>query len=132
MSARPGWRLLAETGIDLVIASLHLRIRRFERVVRRQAGTAGAAPIASDEAAMLARALKAWDRRLPWRTQCFEQGLAAAAYLRRRGLAATLHYGARGQNEQLQAHVWVMSGDVPVVGCENAADYRELARYPAD
>lgn len=80
---------------------------------------------------MLERALKTWARRLPWRTQCFEQGLAAIHYLRRRGFAATLHYGSRGSGHALEAYVWVTSGEAQVVGCDFARNFRELRRFPA-
>lgn len=126
---RPSYRLLAEVGVDLAMATLALRLRPFETVMAR-IGTTDADAIDPAEAKMLARALRAWDRRLPWRTRCFEQGLAAMRYLARHGHAATLHYGARGAGQELEAHVWVTSGGVDVVGTENAADFRVLSRFP--
>jgi hypothetical protein len=62
---------------------------------------------------------------------CFEQGLAAFALLRWRGLDTTLHYGAATIDGELKAHVWVTSGDAEVMGCENKEDYGLLARFPA-
>jgi hypothetical protein len=29
------------------------------------------------------------------------------------------------------AHTWVKADERPVVGCENASDFTELARFPA-
>lgn len=126
---RPTYSLLAEIGIDLVVAYAALRLRPFDALVARL-GTAHRRPIAPREAAMVARALNAWDRRTPFRTRCFEQGLAAMRYLARHGYAGTLHYGARGAGPDLKAHVWVTSGAVDVVGHEIAGDYRVLATYP--
>lgn len=130
---RPGPKILIETLLALTWATARLRLQSFETVmaalpVRSAPGEA----ITSDDAAQLSRAFKAWERRLPFRTKCFEQGLAAMAILRRRGHAATLFYGARGAGDALEAHVWVTSGDVPVVGGEDASEFRELARYPAE
>lgn len=130
---RPGPKILAETLIALTWASARLRMRSFEKLMAAlPTRDAPRSAISSEDAVELARALKAWDRRLPFRTKCFEQGLAAMQVLRRRGHLATLHYGARGTGEALEAHVWVTSGDVPVVGCEIAKDFRELARFPPE
>lgn len=133
MTRRPGPAILVETGLALGWASARLRLQPFETLMASMtARPAVRGPVEREDAAMLARALRAWDRRLPWRTMCFEQGLAAMRILRRRGHEATLHYGARGAGDMLEAHVWVTSGDVPLVGCEIAAEFRELRRFPAD
>jgi hypothetical protein len=71
-------------------------------------------------------------RRVPWRAKCFEQGLAAQWMLGRRRIFSTLHYGvAQGEDRGLIAHVWLSSGSLDVVGCENKDDFSELARFPA-
>jgi hypothetical protein len=68
--------------------------------------------------------------RVPWRTVCFQQGLAAQFMLRRRGVPSVLYYGAamdcRGE---LSAHVWIRDGDVDVIGCEMASRYALLAMF---
>jgi hypothetical protein len=123
--------LLAEAGVAIIVASLAVRIVPF-RALGERMSRGIAAPAAADGETVywLRRAMLAWARRLPWRTLCFEQGLAAFAMLRRRGLAATLHYGAATIDGELKAHVWVMSGKTEVVGCENKEDYGLLARFP--
>jgi hypothetical protein len=123
--------LLAEAGAAIIVASLAVRIVPL-RALAERLSRGIAAPAAADGETVywLRRAMLAWARRLPWRTLCFEQGLAAFAMLRRRGLAATLHYGAATIDGELKAHVWVMSGKTEVVGCENKEDYGLLARFP--
>jgi hypothetical protein len=122
--------LLAEAGVAVVAASLAVRLLSFrtlaERLSRAKAGNARAD---AETAYWLRRAILAWARRLPWRALCFEQGLAAQAMLRRRGLAATLHYGAATIDGELKAHVWVTSGRTEVIGCENKEDYGLLKRF---
>ena len=121
--------LRAEAGRDIVSASLSLRLRPFDRIVctlERPANNPAADP---DTAYWIRRAVSAWGRRLPWRAKCFEQGLAAAAMLGRRGLAYEVHYGAASTSDALTAHVWVTSGGIAVVGCENATDHTELAVF---
>jgi hypothetical protein len=71
-------------------------------------------------------------RKVPWRALCFEQGFAAQAMLRRRGIEAVMYYGAAASGaDQLSAHVWVRDGDTDVIGCENATQYAVLATFPA-
>jgi hypothetical protein len=51
--------------------------------------------------------------------------------LRRRGIDATLYYGAATLPQRgLMAHVWVKDGVEAVVGCQAANKYHILARYP--
>lgn len=77
-------------------------------------------------------AVQAAARRAPFRAVCLQQGLAAQAMLRRRGVPAVLHYGAAPHPEKgLQAHVWVTAGGLPVIGVEEAAGFAEVARFPA-
>lgn len=81
---------------------------------------------------MVRSAVSRCARKVPWRALCFEQGFAAQAMLRRRGIAAVLYYGAASNGtDTLSAHVWVRDGDTDVIGCENAANYAVLATFPA-
>ena len=78
-------------------------------------------------------AIAAASRRVPWRTMCFEQGLAAHLMLRRRGLPSVLYYGVAPNEEKgLVAHVWVRVGLTDIVGCEIAAQFAVLAIFPQD
>ena len=123
--------LLAEAGAAVLAASLAVRLMPFRYLAQRLSrGENGAAQADAETVYWLRRAVLAWARRLPWRALCFEQGLAAFALLRRRRLAATLHYGAATVGGELKAHVWVTSGKTEVVGCENKEDYGLLARFP--
>ena len=124
--------LLAEAGATIMLASLALRLVPFRTLARRLSRGLDSKKSADAETAYwLRRSVMAWARRLPWRTLCFEQGLAAFTLLRRRGLAATLHYGAATTGGELQAHVWVTSGATEVIGCESRENYGLLARFPA-
>lgn len=127
---RPSAILLAEVGAAMVIASVAIRIAPV-RTLGSWMGRQQPDRLASaEEIATLVRAIRAWSRRLPWRTMCFEEGLSAHWLLRRRRLASTLHYGAARIDGQLEAHVWVRSGNTDVTGCETAARYALLARFP--
>ncbi len=120
--------LLAEAGRDVAAASIAIRLRPFDRIVRALERPTVRPAADAETAYWVRRAVSAWGRRLPWRARCFEQGLAAVAMLRRRGYGYEVHYGA-ARGERLRAHVWVTSGGTPVIGCENAGDHAELAVF---
>jgi hypothetical protein len=76
-------------------------------------------------------AIGASARRMPWRTECFEKGLALHVLLRRRGVAAVLHYGLRqSEGFGLVAHVWVTVGSSVIMGGEGADTFSEVVRFP--
>ena len=122
--------LLAEAGLEILKATLAIRMRPFRKVAEQLDNPSADRPEADAETAYwVRRAVAAWGRRLPWRAKCFEQGLAAAWMLRSRGLAYDLHYGASKKDGDLTAHVWVTSGSTPVVGWENHEDFARLATF---
>jgi hypothetical protein len=68
---------------------------------------------------------------LPGNTSCFPLGIAAQAMCRKRGVGATLYYGAAILPEKgLSAHVWVLDGTQGIVGHRIASEYRIIARFP--
>ncbi len=131
------WRerlLLIEAALLLAASSAAIAWLPFRRVTRL-AGRAGRQPDPSAAAEpMIAEvrwAVSACGRFAPWRPVCFQHGLAAHWMLRRRGIASTLYYGASSDPERgIIAHVWIKSGDLPVIGCEEAGRYAVLATYP--
>lgn len=76
------------------------------------------------------RAIEYVAPRLPFRALCYQRGLAAQRMLRRRGIDAILHYGARQADHDLTAHVWVTVGPTIVIGGEARPGYVEVARFP--
>ena len=79
----------------------------------------------------VAWAVRCADRALPV-FNCFHRGLTAQGLLRARGVASTLHYGAaQSAGAGLYAHVWLVAGDLDVVGCETATEYGVLASFAA-
>jgi uncharacterized protein YjiS (DUF1127 family) len=130
--SRPPLLIIAEAGVVMIIASAAIRAVSFRRLAAAMGKQQSGAPATAEEIARLVRAVRAWSRRLPWRTMCFEEGLSVHWLLRRRGLASTLHYGAATIDDQLKAHVWVRSGGKEVTGCEVASQYALLARFPED
>ncbi|MCJ8191363.1 lasso peptide biosynthesis B2 protein [Sphingomicrobium aestuariivivum] len=132
MSENPVRRLPARVVIealgDHLAAAAALRSRPFEALVpTRQRHRPGAT---MEERDLIERATRGWARRLPWKTECFIQAIVAMRMLERRRRDVLLHYGTRRGVDGLEAHVWVSSGELPVVGHRNAHEFVEIARFP--
>ena len=130
MLPRALWPVFAEAGASILASSAAIRLISFRRLAGMLGGARAAPPASPSEITLIRRSVHAWSRRLPWRTMCFEEGVAAHWMLRPRGLASTLYYGAATIDGELKAHVWVKSGERDVVGSEIADDYAVLARFP--
>lgn len=136
------WRLapadrvaVTEALVTLAIASASIRLLPFRSVVRVLASSrprrASTNAFDERETRRVRWAIEAWSRRVPWRTVCFQKGLAMHMMLQRRGIASTLHYGVRTDQEKgLAAHVWVTENGQAVIGGEEAAGFTCLAIYP--
>jgi hypothetical protein len=124
--------LLIEAAYELALASASVALLPFRRAIVRGSTPLPAAHGRSATIETLVWAVEAAARRLPWRTVCIEQGLAAQRMLRRRGIDARLHYGARNDHSasKLEAHVWVTVDEVPVIGASEAARFAAIATYP--
>ncbi len=124
-------RLVAKAALMLTAASAAVACLPFRRAV-----ALGSVPLGKRQQAISADEIvwvvKAWARRMPWRTKCIEQGLAVQRLLRSAGIDARLHYGARhgAEGKALEAHVWVTVDGKPVIGGEEAGDFAEIASYP--
>ncbi|HEX9947616.1 MAG TPA: lasso peptide biosynthesis B2 protein, partial [Allosphingosinicella sp.] len=87
---RPGLSdapMLAEALAALTLASLAIALLPFRRVAAAASAPVRRAPRTDPEAVRRARsAVIGWARRVPWRTVCFQKGLAVHWMLRRRGI----------------------------------------------
>jgi Transglutaminase-like superfamily len=128
--------ILLEATLSLAVASLVIAVLPFRQVGRlagRSIGRPQPSPTARlRELKQIRWAIVVSAARVPWRAECFQQGLAAQFMLRRRGVPSMLHYGASLDNGSgLSAHVWVRDGDVDVIGGEIASRYAQLAAFPS-
>ena len=120
--------LFAEACAALSVASVAVRFWPFRWIVA-STRVSGRRQTALDPAP-IALAVRRASRRLPWRTVCFQEGLATHWMLRRRGAAAQLHYGVRSDADRLSAHVWVSLRGQPVIGEEQTDLHRCVATFP--
>ena len=128
---RREWRLLLQAIGGLAGANLLLVGRSFQDAVKFGAVPLGSRRTGADAEAIV-WAVRAASRRVPFRAKCIEQGIVAQRMMRRAGIDARLHYGARTgpDAKPLSAHVWVTVGGQAVIGGEEAAAFAELSSYP--
>lgn len=132
----PDRLLFAEALLSLAVARLAVVVLPF-RVLARHLGThMGESPRADDPAAEAPRrvawAVAAASRRVPWRSMCLEQGLAAKAMLRRRGIPNTLYLGvarALDPADSVDAHAWVRAGTLHVTGGRDQSRYAVVSTF---
>jgi hypothetical protein len=136
--AELSWRdrfLHLEVLLHLAVVSPAIRLLPFRlvgwlasRPVRRAESDSA---VQTQTIARIRWAIRRCAIRVPWTAVCFQQGLTAQLMLRRRGIDATLYFGAAMHpKEGLNAHVWVRVGGTDVIGTENAADFAVLAKFP--
>jgi hypothetical protein len=124
--------LLAEAVRELALAALTLKVRPFARVARDLTRPAGSAVVGDPD--LLSKrvrwAVLAASKRVPWRSVCFDQAIAAQRLLGRRGITADLVYGVRKSEQGLDAHVWLrLASGWIVVGGEQAGLFRPIALF---
>lgn len=125
--------MLAEALAALALASLAIAFLPFRRVAAFASPSAREPARTDAETVRRARsAITGWSRRVPWRTVCFQKGLALHWMLRRRGIPSVLLYGARRDGDGLAAHVWVDVEGETVIGGEEAPGFACLARFPSE
>lgn len=125
--------MLAEALAALALASLAIALLPFRRVAAAASAPARGPARTDSETVRRARsAIAGWSRRVPWRTVCFQKGLALHWMLRRRGIRSVLFYGARCDGDGMAAHVWVDVDGETVIGGEEAPRFSCLARFPPE
>ena len=134
-AASRGWLgnlLLIEAIVALAVAAAAIRFLSFQRAV-----SFGAVPLGEprENATALTEKLKwtveAGARIVPFRTVCFQQGLALQRMARRRGVDARLHYAiGKDETDRLAAHVWVSAGGHALIGEQHDNIFMTVATYP--
>ena len=120
-------RLVVEAAIRLTWGAAFARLSSFDSLIR--SGTVPLKAAKPAEPTAIAQAVRRAAAAMPFRAMCLEQGLACQAMLRARGIDARLNYGA-AVVDRLEAHVWVTVGEQVVIGGEEAARFRSVARFP--
>jgi hypothetical protein len=120
-------RLDLPTAIDLVLAGWQLALARVRlaRVDAASLVTDGTAPADEDTVDRIAFAVRAMGARVPWRSDCLVQALAAQHWLAAKAIGSTVHLGVKLCEAPLDAHAWLKVGDRIVLGGD-VGDYSEF------
>lgn len=134
--ARLDWRqrfLLLETVACLAAAAFAIKFLPFRRAILAGSVALQRQPPAKRSILIcqIRKNVQAIAARVPWRSVCLQQALAAQFMLRRRGVDARLHYGVANDRQGLHAHAWVTADDHDVVGGVEAVTFKKVATYPA-
>lgn len=125
-----GWLDIAQAVFELGGARLRLTADH-KRLLLAGTQDAATVPVSPAAAALIDRVAFAIPRaaaRVPWRSDCLVQALAARRWLERRGIGSRLRIGVRkDQSASLAAHAWLRAGDRIVVGGD-VADFTPLGQ----
>ena len=100
----------AATAIDVIFDELQLR-------PTDNAQDGGAKPLGPAELRRLSWAIAAAATRVPWRSDCLLQAMAAQRWLRRRHSGADFFVGVQKDPQgALSAHAWLQRGDLTITG----------------
>ncbi len=109
---------IIRAGFELGFARLRLRSRQAASAM--SAPAAEPDPLTPEQVAKVDRVAFVIPRvaaRLPWRSDCLVQALAAERWLTRNGVATTLTFGVpRDKPADFEAHAWLTAGGRVVTG----------------
>lgn len=84
----------------------------------------------ADFVRLLARLIPRVARRMPWRSDCLVQAMAARHWLASKGVSSRLHIGSRkGAEKGFEAHAWLTVGDLVVTGWD-IENFEQFAAFP--
>lgn len=120
-------RLDLPTALLLFRASWELALARrrlgnFDLTTLVTAGSGRSDPTVVDRIVFAVRAMGA---RVPWRSDCLVQALAAQQWLARHDIGSTVHLGVKSTAAPIDAHAWLKVGGRVVIGGD-VADYAEF------
>ncbi|MEO7248406.1 MAG: lasso peptide biosynthesis B2 protein [Novosphingobium sp.] len=115
------WLDLLRAAIELAYANRRLGAVRVSELALSLSGPdAQGAPLSLAQHALVSRVAFAVPRmgsRVPWRSDCLVQAMAAQRWLASVGLASELFIGARHDGaESIAAHAWLKVGAIVVTG----------------
>lgn len=123
------WLDLLRATLELTLARYRLGAEQPKQLLRRarQFSQPTETPdLPSDIPARVAFAIPRVAARVPWRSDCFIQAMAAQRWLQHKGIASTLTIGTRKDPlGGFQAHAWLTCNDVVITGGD-ISDYVPL------
>jgi hypothetical protein len=133
------WLLLVPSWVLLGLARALILARSFQRLShwlgRKADGLEPVRPVISPHqatrAVQIGRVIRMAARYTPWTSNCFPQAVVARVFLGLFGIPYALYFGLRRDltQSEMQAHAWVVAGDVPVTGGESFSRYTAVGVY---
>jgi len=126
------WRdqlLLARAGSTVLCTRLVLGLVPF-RVGRRMLRPRPTRHPANIDRDKLAWAVLASSHAVPGGRNCLVRAMALERMLRKRGLDAELHLGARGPADAFAAHAWIQRDGGVLIGGDDQDTYELLTKLP--
>ena len=124
----PGvWRDIAVAAWELALANIAFRRTPSGELPLLRTADADT-PLTAPQRALLERvayAVPIMGLRVPWRSDCVVQALAARRWLARGGTGSAICIGVRNNEEGFQAHAWLKVGERIVTGGD-ISTYAEL------
>jgi hypothetical protein len=126
--------LLLEALVWLGLARLAVTVLPFRRIAPHLGDHMAESPeeegAVVDDLPRVSWAVQAVSRRTPWESRCLVQAVAAQRMLRRRGIGSTLYLGvAKAGQTELEAHAWLRSGRVYLVGGQDRQRYKVVSSF---
>jgi hypothetical protein len=127
----PGvWRDIAIASWELALANWEFRRTPWGELALLLAAdmTEGSKALTALQRSLVERvayAVPIMGLRVPWRSDCVVQALAARRWLARRKIASSICIGVRKDEQGFQAHAWLRVGDRIVTGGD-ISSYSEL------
>lgn len=132
------WRDVAIASWELALANVAFRRTAPSELplLSRGSGLDGGKPLTARQQSLVERvahAVPIMGLRVPWRSDCMVQALAARRWLARGGIGSTVCIGVRNDGPGFQAHAWLKVGERIVTGGD-ISPYAELpaSRMPRD
>lgn len=127
-------RLLFEAGWRLAAARAAVSLLPFRRISPTLGTPMSVAESGlNDRQQQMTRdiswAIAAASGHLPIGAVCIHQAIAAKHMLSSRHIPNTLYLGTRKKDGALEAHAWVMSGEIPVTGAQGRSQFSVISSF---
>lgn len=125
-------RLLIEAAVCLAAIRIALLVLPFRRLLAILNSAARSLRARQSETDRVAWAIDVASRHVPFTDNCLVRALAAQALLKRRRRNADIRFGvARNASGEFEAHAWVESDGVPIIGKPSPDPFTPLTGTPA-
>ena len=121
--ARAEWAYLSVAVLELALARMRYARQPAQQIIQRLRAVpvhsrgAGDHPIELRDVQRMRWAINAASARVPWRSDCLLQVMAADRWLQRKAAKGSFHLGiAKERDGKIRAHAWLTCSGIVVAG----------------